>query len=118
MQGRNAQSIKAERTIDSLWTNWASNVTRLVLGSFEILSCRKSFFHELRVSQRRMSRIAEKMSKKSGEKYEDIMRYIRVKISFLVLKATLLCLRGSRSIRQNIDVGGEDFSQSLRELGL
>ena len=47
-----------------------------------------------------------------------IMRYIRVKISFLVLKATLLCLRGSRSLRQNIDVGGEDFSQSLRELGL
>ena len=62
--------------------------------------------------------LAEKMSKKSGEKYEDIMRYIRVKISFLVLKATLLCLRGSRSLRQNVDVGGEDFSQSLRELGL
>ena len=62
--------------------------------------------------------LAEKMSKKTGEKYEDIMRYIRVKISFLVVKATLLCLRGSRSLRQNIDVGGEDFSQSLRELGL
>ena len=62
--------------------------------------------------------LAEKMSKKTGEKYEDIMRYIRVKISFLVVKATLLCLRGSRSLRQNVDVGGEDFSQSLRELGL
>ena len=62
--------------------------------------------------------LAEKMSVKSGEKYEDIMRYIRVKISFLVLKATLLCLRGSRSLKKNVEVGGEDFSQSLRELGM
>ena len=62
--------------------------------------------------------LAEKISKKNGEKYDDIMRYIRVKISFLVLKATLLCLRGSRSLKKNVDIGGEDFSQSLRELGL
>ena len=33
--------------------------------------------------------LAEKISKKNGEKYDDIMRYIRVKISFLVLKARL-----------------------------
>jgi hypothetical protein len=62
--------------------------------------------------------LAEKMSRKNGEKYEDIMRYIRVKISFLVLNATLLCLRGSRTMKKNIDIGGEDFSQSLRELGM
>ena len=63
--------------------------------------------------------LAEKMSIKNGEKYDDIMRYIRVKISFLVLKATLLCIRGSRTLKKmNIDTGGEDFSQSLRELGL
>ena len=62
--------------------------------------------------------LAEKMSVKSGEKYEDIMRYIRVKISFLVLKATLLCLRGSRTMRKNIDIGGDDCGQTLRELGL
>ena len=62
--------------------------------------------------------LAEKMSNKSGEKYEDIMRYIRVKVSFLVLKATLLCLRGSRSLKRDAEVGGEDFSLTLRELGL
>ena len=62
--------------------------------------------------------LAEKMSIKNGEKYDDIMRYIRVKISFLVMKATLLCLRGSRTLRRNVDIGGEDFTQSLRELGL
>ena len=63
--------------------------------------------------------LAEKVSKKSGEKYEEVMRYIRLKTSFLIVKATLLCLRGSRSLkRTDVDVGGEDFSQSLRELGL
>ena len=62
--------------------------------------------------------LAEKMSRKNGEKYEDVMRYIRVKVSFLVMKATLLCLRGSRTMRKNNDVGGEDFSQRLRELGV
>ena len=64
-------------------------------------------------------KLAEKVSKKSGEKYEEVMRYIRLKTSFLIVKATLLCLRGSRSLkRTDVDVGGEDFSQSLRELGL
>ena len=40
--------------------------------------------------------LAQKLSEKKGEKYEDIMimRYLRVKISFLALKSTLLCLRG------------------------
>jgi hypothetical protein len=43
--------------------------------------------------------LADKISKKNGDKYEDVMRYMRVKVSFLVLKATLLCLRGSRSFK-------------------
>ena len=59
--------------------------------------------------------LAEKISVKNGDKYEDITRYIRLKFSFLVLKATLLCLRGSRTIKKNIDVGN-DFSLCLQEL--
>ena len=51
--------------------------------------------------------LAEKMSKKSGEKYD-----------FLSSSEGNIVVWGSRSLRQNIDVGGEDFSQSLRELGL
>ena len=61
--------------------------------------------------------LAEKISVKNGDKYEDIMRYIRLKFSFLVLKATLLCLRGSRTIRKNSEVGN-DFSLCLHELRL
>ena len=61
--------------------------------------------------------LAEKLSEKKGERYEVIMRYLRVKISFLALKATLLCLRGSRSINNNVEEG-EDFGFTLNELGL
>ena len=39
--------------------------------------------------------LAEKLSNKKDEQYSVIMRYLRVKLSFLALKATLLCLRGS-----------------------
>ena len=42
--------------------------------------------------------LAQKLSKKKGEHYADIMRYIRIKLSFLVLKASLLCLRGTYGI--------------------
>ena len=61
--------------------------------------------------------LAQKLSEKKGEKYEDIMRYLRVKISFLALKSTLLCLRGSRSTFKNIEVA-EDFAYTLDELGM
>ena len=60
--------------------------------------------------------LAEKISKKKGERYDEIMRYLRVKFSFLAMKATLLCLRGSRSIsKPNID---RDYGMALIELGL
>ena len=61
--------------------------------------------------------LAEKLSEKKNEKYEDIMRYLRVKISFLALKATLLCLRGTRCNHRNVEIG-EDFGFTLNELGL
>ena len=61
--------------------------------------------------------LAAKLSEKKGEKYEDIVRYLRVKLSFLALKSTLLCLRGSRTSIKNNDVS-EDFAFSLDELGM
>ena len=61
--------------------------------------------------------LAEKIARKKGERYEDIMRYIRIKISFLITKAALLCLRGTRAnYKQNMDEG-DDFSYKLNELG-
>ena len=43
--------------------------------------------------------LAKKLSQKKDERYDVIMRYMRVKLSFLSLKATLLCLRGTRRER-------------------
>ena len=40
--------------------------------------------------------LAEKLSIKKGERYEDVTRLIRLKLSFLVLRSSLICLRGSR----------------------
>ena len=63
--------------------------------------------------------LAEKLSEKRGERYDTIMRYLRVKLSFFALKATLLCLRGSRKGKGNIEIEqGEDFGFTLDELGL
>ena len=40
--------------------------------------------------------IAEKISQKTGEKYHHIISWIRCKLSFLILRAALMCVRGSR----------------------
>ena len=58
--------------------------------------------------------LSEKISIKRGERYEEIMRFLRVKLSFLALKATLLCLRGSRSHHKSTFT--EDFGLVLNEL--
>ena len=38
--------------------------------------------------------LAEKIAEKSGEKIQNVTRLIRTKVSFLVLRAALLCLHG------------------------
>ena len=62
--------------------------------------------------------LANKISDKTGEKYEDVTRLIRTKVSFLVLRAALLCLRGSRMMYNNNAESCNDFAYSLNELGL
>ena len=61
--------------------------------------------------------LAEKMSIKKHERYEDIVRYLRVKFSFLALKSTLLCLRGSRTVFKAREVDS-DFGLALNDLGI
>ena len=41
--------------------------------------------------------LANKISMKSGEPYEKIFSIIRCRLSFLILRASLMCIRGSRS---------------------
>ena len=61
--------------------------------------------------------LAKKLSEKKGEEWDVMRRYLRVKISFMTLKSTLSCLRGSHSTFKNIEVS-EDFAFSLDELGM
>ena len=62
--------------------------------------------------------LAQKISVKTGEKYEDVNRLIRIKTSFLVQRAALLCLRGSRSVFTSNSENCDDFAFSLNEMGL
>ena len=79
--------------------------TPLVFTTSGVMSHECSIFHKS---------LAEKISLKRGDRYEEVVRYMRVKLSFLALKATLLCLRGSRSstpLRFS-----DDFGLALNEL--
>ena len=84
--------------------------TPIVLTIKGVMAPEASRFHKT---------LAEKLATKTGERYEDVTRLIRVKLSFLVLKASLLCLRGSRTLTKNTN--GEnckDFALTLHEIGL
>ena len=84
--------------------------TPLVFTTTGVMSHECSIYHKA---------LAEKISQKQGERYEVIMRYLRVKLSFLALKSTLLCLRGSRSHTTKASrTVREDFGLALDELGL
>ena len=82
--------------------------TPLIFTTTGVMGHECSIFHKS---------LAEKISAKRDERYDDVMRYLRIKFSFLALKATLLCLRGSRSIRKANDID-TDFGLALQELGV
>ena len=62
--------------------------------------------------------LAEKLAQKSGERYDEVTRLIRVKLSFLILKIAMQCVRGSRSIYKDAITRCDDFSYTLNELRL
>ena len=53
--------------------------------------------------------LAEKIATKSGERYEKVLTIIRCKLSFLILRSCLMCIRGSRSYKDNRLTTTEDF---------
>ena len=82
--------------------------TPLVFSTSGVMAQECSIYHK---------ELAQKLSEKKNERYEEIMRYLRVKLSFLALKSTLLCLHGSRTTSQSKDVVS-DFGLALNELGV
>ena len=55
-------------------------------------------------------RLAELVSVKKEETYSNTMAWIRVKVSFALLRSALLCLRGTRAKRRNFETNNSDFS--------
>ena len=56
--------------------------------------------------------IATKIASKTEERYEKVLSLIRCKLSFLILKSALMCIRGSRPFdRESITI--DDFSLSF-----
>ena len=60
--------------------------------------------------------IAEKISRKYDERYEKVINIIRCKLSFIILKSALLCVRVSRSYKKFIDI--DEFSLAFDSAGL
>ena len=49
------------------------------------------------------SRLAELIANKKGESYSSAISWIRAKVSFAIVRSAILCLRGSRSRRRQLD---------------
>ena len=67
-----------------------------------------------------LANLAEMLSKKQNEEYSDVMGWLRTKLSFEVLRAAILCVRGSRRPwhRQDTVKISEDFGLRTIEAGL
>ena len=46
--------------------------------------------------------LADKIANNSGEQYSKVQYFIRSKLSFIIIRSAMLCLRGSRTIRTQI----------------
>ena len=61
--------------------------------------------------------IAQKIANKTEEKHEKVQTLIRCKLSFLILRSVLLCIRGSRSISKD-SIVLDDVSLTCSAAGL
>ena len=69
------------------WDGWSWDFFRIIIST--LLLAR--------------SRLALKISEKGQDSYSDAIGYIRTQISFALLRSSVLCLRGSRSIRRQTE---------------
>ena len=55
--------------------------------------------------------LCDKISYKKKQKYTDVMNFYRCKLSFLIKRLALLCIRGSRTVNINkiTDINDDDF---------
>jgi len=63
------------------------------------------------------SRLAELLAIQKGEDYSTTIAWVRTKVSFAILRAVLLCLTGSRTLKRknNLDMGDADLDVEKTE---
>ena len=59
------------------------------------------------------SRLAELIANTKGESYSSAISWIRAKVSFAIVRSAIVCLRGSRSRRRQLDFVDSDL-QNIR----
>ena len=62
-----------------------------------------------------MSRLALKISEKGYDSYSDAISFIRTKISFALLRSSVLCLRGCRALKRQIDHFESSIAATVQE---
>ena len=61
--------------------------------------------------------LCTKVAEKTNDRYSDVMNWVRCKLSFLCLKSSLMCLRGTRTKIRDTYVC-EDFTLDSGEANL
>ena len=70
-------------------------------------------------AERLHKHLADKISQKTGDRYAQVMAMIRCKLSFIILRACLTCVRGSRKRNPaDGDANVEDFAMACRDVRL
>lgn len=60
-----------------------------------------------------------KLSEKSDERYSEVLNWVKCKISFMCIRACLMCLRGTRKRNKHSNVYiSEDFAYDISQTGL
>ena len=63
--------------------------------------------------------LADKIAQKTGEQYADVKNMIRYKLSFIILCASILCIRDSRRHTvDNLVTIGDDFNLIASDAGM
>ena len=63
-----------------------------------------------------LKKLLSKISEKRGERYGDVANWVRCKLSFLCIKACLVCIRGTRTSQERYI--SEDFNMDNCEANL
>ena len=102
------ENEKKRKYNDRVLNNEHGSFTPLVFSINGGLSQENTLYHK---------HLAEKIANKTDQRYDQVMGWIRCKLSFLIMKSALLCLRGSRVIKFNSD-SVDDFSLASDEARL